>query len=57
MHWITSGLMCFFLKHCGPVRPQLLILDQHGRHEVLELVDMAMANKIMLFSWTGTIIV
>ena len=39
-----------FLKHCGPVRPQLLILDQHRSHEVLELVEMAMANNIILLA-------
>lgn len=30
-----------FLPNCGPQRPQLLILDSHGSHEVVELLELA----------------
>jgi len=30
-----------FLKNCRPARPQLLILDSHGSHEVIGLLEEA----------------
>ncbi|XP_050392731.1 uncharacterized protein LOC126811204 [Patella vulgata] len=39
-----------FLKHCGPDRPQLLILDSHGSHEVTELLVKARANDIYILA-------
>ena len=30
-----------FLKHCGPLRPQILILDGHSSHETLGLLEAA----------------
>ncbi|CAC5414108.1 unnamed protein product [Mytilus coruscus] len=35
-----------FLKHCGPQRPQILILDSHHSHETLGLLEAALANRI-----------
>ena len=35
-----------FLKHCGPERPQLLILDSRESHEVLELLGSSRQNSI-----------
>jgi hypothetical protein len=34
-----------FLKNCGPARPQLLIPDSHGSHEVIGLLEEAKKNK------------
>jgi hypothetical protein len=28
-----------FLKHCGPERPQIIILDSHSSHETLGLIQ------------------
>lgn len=39
-----------FLKHCGPERPQLIILDSHSSHETLGLIDAARQNDIVLFA-------
>ena len=39
-----------FLKHCGPDRPQLLILDGHGSHEVLGLLERAKEENIHILS-------
>lgn len=49
--WMNNaiGLEWFqqvFLKHCGPQRPQLLILDSHGSHEVVELLELARNENI-----------
>lgn len=35
-----------FLKECGEVRPQLLILDGHSSHESLAILQMASENDI-----------
>lgn len=40
-----------FLKHCGPQRPQLIILDSHSSHETLGLIDAAVANNIALLAF------
>ena len=39
-----------FLNHCGPERPQLLVLDSHGSHEVVELLDLARQNSIHIIA-------
>ncbi|XP_069109587.1 uncharacterized protein [Argopecten irradians] len=39
-----------FLKHCGPERPQLLILDSHSSHEVLGLLESAKSENIHVFA-------
>ncbi|XP_033725586.1 uncharacterized protein LOC117315461 [Pecten maximus] len=39
-----------FLKHCGPERPQLIILDSHSSHETLGLIEAARQNNINLFA-------
>lgn len=39
-----------FLKHCGPSRPQLLILDGHSSHETLAILMCAMEANIQLLS-------
>ena len=49
--WIDEGgcLKWFndiFLKHCGPARPRLLILDRHSSHESLELLETCMRENI-----------
>ncbi|XP_052278809.1 uncharacterized protein LOC127877190 [Dreissena polymorpha] len=40
-----------FLKHCGPARPQLIILDSHSSHETLGLIDAAIANDVHLLAF------
>lgn len=40
--WFTNT----FLANIGPERPQLLILDGHDSHNFLELIDLAIANRI-----------
>lgn len=43
------GVMWFeeiFLPHCGPERPQLLVMDGHHSHEVLGLLEKARDNDI-----------
>ena len=37
-----------FLPHIGPKRPQLLILDSHGSHEVLGLLEEAVRENIII---------
>lgn len=37
-----------FLKHCGPERPQLLLMDGHGSHETLAIIERAMDENIIL---------
>ena len=39
-----------FLKHCGPERPQLILLDSHSSHETLGLIEAARANNVHLFA-------
>jgi len=40
--WFTNT----FLANIGPERPQLLVLDGHDSHNFLELIDMAIENRI-----------
>ena len=40
-----------FLKHSGPERPQLIIMDSHSSHETLGLIDAAIANDIVLLAF------
>ncbi|GFR82327.1 tigger transposable element-derived protein 1 [Elysia marginata] len=42
VEWLTK----IFLPHCGPQRPQVLILDQHHSHEVYEMIMMAKRENI-----------
>lgn len=49
----TLGITWFkdhFLKHCGPERPQLILLDSHSSHETLGLIELARENGIALFA-------
>jgi len=39
-----------FVKNCGPERPQLLILDGHGSHETLGIIERAIAENIVMIS-------
>lgn len=39
-----------FLKHCGPQRPQLLVLDGHSSHETLAIIERAIEENITLMS-------
>ncbi|XP_033730751.1 uncharacterized protein LOC117320202 [Pecten maximus] len=39
-----------FLKHCGPERPQLLIMDSHSSHEVLSLLEKAKQENIHILA-------
>lgn len=39
-----------FLQHCGPQRPQLLILDGHGSHETLALLQLAEQERIHILA-------
>ncbi|KAK3741119.1 hypothetical protein RRG08_042486 [Elysia crispata] len=39
-----------FLKNCGPTRPQLLLMDSHSSHEVLELLELAQEENIHIFA-------
>lgn len=38
-----------FLQHCGPERPQLLLLDGHSSHESLGLLELAIHENIEIF--------
>ena len=40
-----------FLKHCGPHRPQLMLLDSHCSHETLGLIEAARENNITLLTF------
>ncbi|XP_071133040.1 jerky protein homolog [Mytilus edulis] len=40
-----------FLKHCGPQRPQVLVLDSHHSHETLGLLEAALANRIEVLAF------
>ena len=49
----ANGLEWFknvFLKHCGPERPQVLILDSHVSHEVVELFELARQENIHIMA-------
>ena len=39
-----------FLKNCGKTRPQLLIMDQHRSHEVLDFIELAVKENIILLA-------
>jgi hypothetical protein len=43
-HWFNH----VFLKHCGSERPQLLLLDGHGSHETLAIIERAIEENITL---------
>ena len=45
VQWFKS----VFLMHCGPERPQVLIMDQHHSHEAEDLLDLAKLENITLF--------
>ncbi|MEW8340326.1 MAG: hypothetical protein AB2708_10805 [Candidatus Thiodiazotropha taylori] len=40
-----------FLKHCGPDRPQLILLDSHSSHETLGLIEACISNDIALLTF------
>ncbi|KAK3789529.1 hypothetical protein RRG08_004599 [Elysia crispata] len=42
VQWFTK----VFIKNCGKARPQLLILDSHHSHEVLEMLELAEKERI-----------
>jgi transposase len=44
--WFTE----VFLRHCGPHRPQLLILDGHGSHETLSILEKAEQENITILA-------
>lgn len=46
LEWFTS----VFLPNCGEKRPQLLLLDSHSSHEVLELLERARNENIFIFA-------
>jgi hypothetical protein len=46
----TEWFQEVFLNNCGRERPQLLILDSHSSHEVLELLKCAKENKIIVLA-------
>ncbi|XP_053388463.1 uncharacterized protein LOC128551593 [Mercenaria mercenaria] len=37
-----------FLKCCGPARPQLLLMDGHGSHETLAIIERVIEENIIL---------
>ena len=39
-----------FLEHCGPQRPQLIILDGHNSHQTLGLIMSALENNIHILA-------
>ena len=39
-----------FIKNCGEARPQLLILDSHQSHEVLEMLELAEKERIHILA-------
>lgn len=47
VEWFTNH----FLKHCGPQRPQLIMLDSHCSHETLGLIENARKHNIILFAF------
>ncbi|XP_069114465.1 uncharacterized protein [Argopecten irradians] len=46
-HWFRS----VFLKNCGPERPQLLLLDDHGSHKSLTLLELAQQENIFILAF------
>lgn len=40
-----------FLKNCGDIRPQILIMDNHHSHESLSLLEAASDNNIKVLSF------
>ena len=53
--WMTDaiGVEWFqkvFLRHCGTDRPQLLILDSHSSHEVIDLLQTAREEYIHIYA-------
>ncbi|XP_033755670.1 jerky protein homolog-like [Pecten maximus] len=53
--WMTEELgeewfRNVFLENCGPERPQLLILDGHGSHETLGLLELAESEHIHILA-------
>ncbi|KAK3765038.1 hypothetical protein RRG08_023556 [Elysia crispata] len=46
VQWFTK----VFLANCGPARPQLLILDSHHSHEVLEMLELAKNENVHVFA-------
>ena len=50
--WINDGLFLqwfkFFLASIPPARPVLLIMDGHGTHMSIELIELARANDVHL---------
>ena len=52
MGWINSDLFMkwfeFFLANIPPTRPVLLIMDGHGTHMSIELIELARSNDVHL---------
>ncbi|KAK3770498.1 hypothetical protein RRG08_049133 [Elysia crispata] len=46
VQWFTK----VFIKNCGEARPQLLILDSHHSHEVLEMLELAEKERIRILA-------
>ena len=46
--WFTA----VFLKHCGPARSPLLLLDGHLSHESLVIIERAIEENIIFLSTT-----
>lgn len=40
-----------FLQHCGPERPQLIVLDSHSSHETLGFLEAAIENNISVMAF------
>ena len=40
-----------FLRHCGTDQPQLLILDSHSSHEVIDLLQTAREENIHIYAF------
>lgn len=40
----VSWFVDHFLRHCGPERPQMILLDSHSSHETIGLIDAARQN-------------
>ncbi|CAG2187086.1 unnamed protein product [Mytilus edulis] len=48
--WRCDILGDIFIKNCGPKRTQLLIMDSHGSHETLGLLDEAKKENIIVMA-------
>ena len=46
----TQWFRDVFLPNCGAARPQLLILDSHHSHEVLDLLEMAKEQHVTILA-------